>query len=350
MNDVKVLLVPGKTHVVAETLDFITDYIKSGGKVVIIGSDSLKKNEYGYDNDAEKIKFIYDNSYVIEYSGTNDKIENMTESEYYQKIRETLKLCGVYNVVLKDSKTGEIVDLVEYNVGYYNGKVIVSMVNYNQERTVNLYLGDKLVEKSYELYKEENLGSEITLKKYIPTFIEIDVENPFIDTYGHWAENNISNLHKDGVVNGVNEHSYAPQKALTRAEFLTLLMRCTEESGYATNVLPGDVARNKWYASVVGEAVNKGIINASENFRPDDYITREEMCALLIRCYENENGEQSEAIELNFTDNDMIKNISDVKKAVSLGLMNGQNDGKFAPLNTATRAEAAVVIERFRSK
>ncbi len=350
MNDVKILFVPKKTHVVAETLDYISDYIKSGGKVVIIGSDSLRKNEYGYDHDAEKIKFIYDNSQIIEYSGANDKIENMTETEYYNRIREALKSNGLYNVAVKDSKTGEALDLVEYNVGYYNGKVIISMINYNQERTVNVYLGDTLVEKSYELYKDETLGSEITLSKYVPAFIAIDVENPFIDTYGHWAEKTISALHSEGIIKGVKESVFAPQKTLTRAEFLTLLMRCTEKTGTAVNTLPGDVARNTWYASSVGEAVNKGIIRADENFRPDDYITREEMCTLLVKCYEQENGAQSEDAQLDFSDAEMITNVTDVKKAVALGLMNGHADGSFAPQNTATRAESAAVIERFKSK
>ena len=68
---------------------------------------------------------------------------------------------------------------------------------------------------------------------------------------------------------------------------------------------------------------------------------------MLVNCYEYKNGDVNADVKLSFTDADAITNISDVEKAVSLELMYGHDDGSFAPLSTATRAEAAAVIERF---
>jgi len=225
--------------------------------------------------------------------------------------------------------------------------VIVNLVNYGAERNIDLYLGNTLIEKAYDIIRNETIEGEITLKKYIPVTVEIDVDNPFIDTYGHWAEANISKLHNEGIVSGVEEHIYAPQKTLTRAEFLSLLMRCVGIEKKAYREIPADVARNTWYESAVGAAVECGIISKDENFRPNDRITREEMCNMLVNCYEYKNGDVNADVKLSFTDADAITNISDVEKAVSLELMYGHDDGSFAPLSTATRAEAAAVIERF---
>ena len=54
-----------------------------------------------------------------------------------------------------------------------------------------------------------------------------------------------------------------------------------------------DVAEDSWYAAYVKAALDMGIISKADNFRPDDAITREEMCEILISAYEKLNGEIS---------------------------------------------------------
>ena len=131
---------------------------------------------------------------------------------------------------------------------------------------------------------------------------------------------------------------------------MALLVRETEsEEAVYNNEVP-DVDKNKWYSGVVKTACEIGIIKKGENFRPDDSITREEMCGLLIDFYEYENGIVSAAADKVFTDSDKISDTDSVDKAVALELMYGMDDGKFYPSEYATRAEASAVLARYIKK
>ena len=96
------------------------------------------------------------------------------------------------------------------------------------------------------------------------------------------------------------------------------------------------------------ECTMAGVIGEG-NFRPSDYITREEMCQMLVKGYEYEKGTIEAGEKANFTDESAIGDFESVSKAYSLGLMLGRDDGSFGPQNGATRAEAAAVIARFNS-
>ncbi len=346
MNDCKVLIVPQSVYVTAGTLDYIMQFIGNGGKVMIIGKNSLKKNEKGFENDGEKLDYIFSNSYVINYDGAKGKTGSITETEFHDEIRKFLLQTGVYNVFVKDAETGEDADYIEYNVGVYNGDIILNMVSYEADEKVKIYFGDKVVTSSYDINNCEELSEEIFLKRYDPVTVRIKTDNCFIDTFGHWAENDIVEMAGKGIVKGISESRFAPGKALTRAEFVSLLMRGIDVSG--GNALPEDVNATDWYAADVEKAVVAGVIGA-DAFRPSDYITREEMCQMLVKGYEYEKGAVQTEETANFTDRSSISDFDAVSKAYALGLMQGRDDGSFRPSEGATRAEAAAVIARFNN-
>ena len=253
---------------------------------------------------------------------------------------------GVYNVFVKDASTGEAVDFVEYNVGVHNGDIILNMVSYEEDKKVKVFLGDMVVTSSYDINNDVELKEVITLKRYDPVTVRIKTDNCFIDTLGHWAESDIVKLAQDGIVKGVSESRFAPNKKLTRAEFLSLLMRGIQVTG--KNELPMDVDVSSWYAAEVAKAVAAGVISA-DAFRPNDFITREEMCQMLVKGHEYANGTIEQGDVASFTDRSLIGDFDTVSKAYSLGLMQGRDDGSFGPLDGATRAEAAAVIARFNN-
>jgi len=347
MHTVKMLIVPNTRFVLPETLPEIKKFILNGGTVLILGEESLKKNERNLDNDAELIDFIYKNSKVVAYDGTAEETISPKPDELYDIIRDMISEEKLYYVKIKDAQTDEISDGIEYNIGVYDGKVLVNLVNNKDDRDIKIYVNDKLCEKSLELRDKTELGEVVTTEKYVPLTIQIDVENCFFDTFGHWAEEDISTLKNEGIVSGVSESRFAPDKNISRAEFLALLVRDTglEQKAYG-NEIP-DVDKDKWYADVVKTACEIGIIKIGENFRPDAAITREEMCSLLIAFYEYQNKAVTALEELKFTDMDKIGDKESVKKAVSLGLMIGRDDGSFGAEDNATRAEASSVIARY---
>ena len=152
-------------------------------------------------------------------------------------------------------------------------------------------------------------------------------------------------LAQDGIVKGVSESRFAPNKKLTRAEFLSLLMRGIQVTG--KNELPMDVDVSSWYATEVAKAVAAGVIS-TDAFRPNDFITREEMCQMLVKGYEYAKGTIEQGDVASFTDRSLIGDFDTVSKAYTLGLMQGRDDGSFGPQSGATRAEAAVLLHSLK--
>jgi hypothetical protein len=122
-------------------------------------------------------------------------------------------------------------------------------------------------------------------------------------------------LRQKGIVNGVSERKYAPEKEVTRAEFIALITRITETAG-----------------------------EYPQQFT-DEIITRDEMAEIAVKALESKIGE-IEANGAEFTDAEAIENKTAVKKASGLGILCGYDDGAFHPQDGLTRAEAASVIRR----
>jgi len=112
-----------------------------------------------------------------------------------------------------------------------------------------------------------------------------------------------------------------------------------------------DVSENDWYFETLKSALGAGLISSDSLFRPNDIISREEMAAILARSYNWKFPPlDASKAKLSFTDKASIAPWAEasVKLASSIGLINGMSDGSFAPKATATRAQAATVIYRFR--
>lgn len=347
MNDCKLLIVPNTTNVTAETLAAMKEYINNGGYVLILGEKSLIKNEHDESNDKELLDFIYEHSDVVKYSGASSRMISPTAEEWHKKVRDVLKKIGIYYVSVVDADTNEEVDNVEYNVGVYNGDLLVNLVNFDDDRNVKIYIGGKQENSFEDILNCTTNDGDIELKKYIPVTLKAKRKNAFLDTYGHWAEEDIKKLAANGVISGVSPSRFEPGRNITRAEFLALLLRTDkyEEAEYKNNI--PDISGNEWYAKTAAAALKEGIIAENVLFRPNEKITREEMCGLLIKCYEAKHGKVESRGNVKFTDADEIEDTDTVLKAVSLDLMYGRDSGNFAPNDLSTRAEAAAVISRY---
>ena len=336
------LFVPNAAYVEDGTLDAVINFINRGGNVVLIGDDCFKYTEYMHDANAEKRKYILEHSTVypnIKSSGNG--VSGITKIDFKNLIRNYLKGQNKIWVEILDADTGKLCNDIEYTPAIYDGKLIINICNYGENVDVSVYIADKKVGKSVELRSMTEQGEKIKLKKYIPILLEMEVDNTFMDTYGHWAENKISDACTKNLVSGMSSSRFAPDNKVTRAQFVTMLIRASElRPETYENVFP-DVEKGKWYAVYMQSAFNAGIIDGTFA-RPDDYITREEMCDMAVRSYEREN--KAEGISLNFSDSNLISNIDAVSKAYGIGIIKGYEDGSFRPTSSLTRAEAVTVI------
>lgn len=176
-------------------------------------------------------------------------------------------------------------------------------------------------------------------------------QTKFTDIAGHWAEKEIQELAGKEIIKGKTQTQYMPEDSVTRAEFAALIRRALGlnasiyQGGYA------DIDASAWYANEIQAIVGAGIMTGDPdgNFRPEDTISRQEMAKVIVNAYMIQTGaSEINAAEINFEDSEEIAAWAkeSVKKAVSLGLVNGMGDGTFAPNDNMTRAQAAAVIHR----
>lgn len=176
----------------------------------------------------------------------------------------------------------------------------------------------------------------------------------FKDIEKHWARADIEALAAQGIVAGRGEGRFAPEADITRAEFVSLLIRAFDLTADAANADPFfDVPKNAWYADALAAAMKAGIAqgNGDGKFWPDKPITREEMAVFASRALEA-GGSVPEKPEpgsdASFNDEAQISAwaLPAVKQTTELGLLQGYPDGAFGPGVQATRAHAAVILNR----
>lgn len=181
----------------------------------------------------------------------------------------------------------------------------------------------------------------------IPDKEETEYDKLLKQLDGHWAKDEISGLIKDGIVQGDNGELNL-EKPVTRAEFTALLSRTLgiEPEKYEGGI--SDVSADDWYADILWACANKNIMSGSGGaFRPNDFITREEMAKMLVCAY----GKEADSAEkTQFADDDKISDWAKgyVSAAVNLGFMNGFEDGTFRPNEAALREQAMAVLARTR--
>ncbi|NIK69733.1 S-layer homology domain-containing protein [Paenibacillus sp. BK720] len=178
----------------------------------------------------------------------------------------------------------------------------------------------------------------------------------FKDIAVHWAKADILLLANKRIVNGVSADLFAPNRNMTRAEFAALVVKAlglTRGSAASTPSF-ADVPSTAWYASYVRTVVQYGIVKGMSDgtFRPNQEITRQEMAVMLTRALDQITKHEQihfEAPKAAFPqDGSQIADWaqSSIDELVAKGIMQGKSAGKFAPLDHATRAEAAVTLKR----
>lgn len=172
----------------------------------------------------------------------------------------------------------------------------------------------------------------------------------FTDISNHWAKDEILKMAAKGVVNGKSEKTFAPDESVTRAEFAAMCARVLD-LGNGENIF-SDVAEDAWYKDVAAAMAKAGFMKGSQGlFRPNDYITRQEIAVVLANISRNK-GLTATSAAPDFEDADKISEWAkdDVLYVTSLGLLNGISTKYFAPQSDATRAQVVVILSRLSER
>lgn len=160
----------------------------------------------------------------------------------------------------------------------------------------------------------------------------------------HWAYDAIKYLVDRGIVNGMGDGSVHPERTILREEFVKLLVLAMELSTGVSNSTFTDVKESDWFAPYIAAAKESGILNGYADGRAGigEEISREDMAVMIFRAAEL----LGVKTENEFADSEAISDYA--KDAVytlqESGVINGRNDGTFAPKTKATRAETAAML------
>jgi predicted DNA-binding antitoxin AbrB/MazE fold protein len=165
------------------------------------------------------------------------------------------------------------------------------------------------------------------------------------DIKGHWAEGTITSWMNRDLAVGYGDGTFRPEVKVDRQEFTALVNR---SFGF---VEPGiiqytDVAQNNWSYLDIARATKAGYVSGYPDgtFKPKKKMSRQEVAEVIVKLL---GLKASTSVNL-YTD---VKSIPAWSKgAISAvkdhEIMAGYKDGTFRPLQSVTRAEAIVVLDR----
>ena len=204
-----------------------------------------------------------------------------------------------------------------------------------------IFLGWRCGDETYKAGETIKVTSDMTFTAVWGNLPDVDPEEPepepelpFYDVAkGDWFYDAVKYVYYADLMDGVEEHIFAPNDTLTRAMVWTIIARTegVDTDGGAT-----------WYAKAQEWVVAKGI---SDGENPSAAITRQELVTMLWRLA----GEPALGSGISAPDAASVSSWAQqaMSWAVYLGLIEGDENGAVTPAATATRAQAAAIFMRY---
>ncbi|MGN0181329.1 MAG: S-layer homology domain-containing protein [Candidatus Ornithomonoglobus sp.] len=163
-----------------------------------------------------------------------------------------------------------------------------------------------------------------------------------------WAVEAIEALVSIGVLNGYEDNTFRPQNKVTREEFVKIIVTALG-LGESGNVSFTDIDPSRWSYDAVAKGVQAGIINGMPDgsFAPETQITRQDAAVMIYRALQAIGAEASGG-GIAFDDAAAVSDYASeaVGALTAKGIITGKDNNMFAPLDSTSRAEAAVIIYR----
>lgn len=174
-------------------------------------------------------------------------------------------------------------------------------------------------------------------------------DKEYTDIKGHWAEETIKAMTREGLLEGYSDNTFRPDNKVTRAEFITTINRVMvlNRDNYIKERVLNPVLNlheSDWYFYNLADFANEHsvyeILYVFEDLDYNKPISREEAAYLLTT-----------KLDLLFDVSDFvdIKNSKfkeEITTAKVNNLMIGYTNNTFNPSNNLTRAELATILER----
>ena len=201
-----------------------------------------------------------------------------------------------------------------------------------------IFLGWRSGDATYKAGETIEVTSDMSFTAVWGNLPDVDPEEkpelPFYDVdENDWFYDAVYYIWDKGLMDGVEEHIFAPNDTLTRAMVWTIIARAegVDTDGGAT-----------WYAKAQEWVTAMGISDGTE---PNAPITREQLVTMLWRLA----GEPALGSGINAPDAGSVSSWAQqaMSWAVYIGLIEGDENGAVTPAATATRAQAAAIFMRY---
>lgn len=168
---------------------------------------------------------------------------------------------------------------------------------------------------------------------------------------GAWYTEAIAYVYALGLMQGVAEGEFAPNANLSRAMLAQIIYNMAGQPETSANSSFADVADNVWYSKAISWANAQGVVTgySAAEFAPNAEITREQMIVMLWR-YAGQPATSWQQADFPDWPQSSAYARQAICWAAECGLIKGHSDGTLRPQATATRAEAAQVLQNYLTK
>ena len=143
---------------------------------------------------------------------------------------------------------------------------------------------------------------------------------------------------------GYPDDSFGPNNNMTRAEAAQMFYNLLKDQDVEAASVFDDVPEGAWYATPVNVMAELGIVNGvgDDKFEPNRQITRAEFTAMAMRFAKVPSGGENIFTDVKPTD----WFYSYVVNSIQYGWIEGYGDGTFRPGRLITRAEVTTIVNR----
>lgn len=174
-------------------------------------------------------------------------------------------------------------------------------------------------------------------------------EPAFADIAGQWYESYVELVAEAGIIKGYDDGLFHGDNHVTREEFAAMLVRALGLTDNGEACAFTDIS-GRWSEEAIRIAAQNGLVNGvnATTFAPDSEITRQEMMTMIARALKATGLNVTGSDDLSgYADANEVSGwaLSSVRTLVASGIISGDN-GKLNPTGTCTRSEAAAVFSR----
>lgn len=232
-------------------------------------------------------------------------------------------------------------------VGTENKGLWASLYHYNTTKKQMLF------ETAAQVDSSGNVALKFThASEYAIVLDEKSHELPFTDTAkGAWYQGAVEYVYRNSIMTGTSATTFEPNTTLSRAMVAQILYNLEGQPTVEGESTFAD-ASGHWAVNAIAWAQQTGVVNGYEDntFRPNRAVSREELAQMLYNYAKVKGYDLTASGDLTaFPDGSKVSSWAEAAMAWANGneLINGHDDGTLQPGGDSTRAQATSILMSF---